>query len=203
MFVCNNGGFAWIRNAAPTALRCRASDYVGGSIEVVDLNTGKVERMYCTVASTRFAVQMTWCSTRTRRILVHRSRQAPPHGDHGSRFRLLGARRRFRDSRKWIGPILTPNGVGRSPGRKHALRRRDRNRSRLVLGDHRPGRSTQASVALAAWRHPPRRIARSCQARQSRDRCVRQRLRREPFTAAASWRSLPTARISDTTQSRT
>ncbi|HET7503007.1 MAG TPA: SMP-30/gluconolactonase/LRE family protein [Kofleriaceae bacterium] len=46
VYVCNNGGAAWIERggiAIPTGI---APDYSGGRIERVDLRTGKVDRLY-------------------------------------------------------------------------------------------------------------------------------------------------------------
>lgn len=47
LFVCNNGGIDWSRKTGkPRATWKLADEYTGGRIEVVDLNTGKVEVMY-------------------------------------------------------------------------------------------------------------------------------------------------------------
>lgn len=47
LYVCNNGGFNWVRDAQ-LGLRPagQGDDYSGGRIERVDLGTGKVERLY-------------------------------------------------------------------------------------------------------------------------------------------------------------
>lgn len=47
VYVCNNGGFRWMREA-DGCLRPvgQAQDYSGGRIERVDLSSGKVERLY-------------------------------------------------------------------------------------------------------------------------------------------------------------
>ena len=47
LYVCNNGGFEW-RDTPQTGLRpvAQAKDYSGGRIERIDLETGKVERLY-------------------------------------------------------------------------------------------------------------------------------------------------------------
>lgn len=47
LYVCNNGGFEW-RDTPETGLRpiAQAKDYSGGRIERIDLETGKVERLY-------------------------------------------------------------------------------------------------------------------------------------------------------------
>ena len=47
-YLCNSGGFKWTPEGDPTGLRpiAQADDYSGGRIEVVDLATGAVERLY-------------------------------------------------------------------------------------------------------------------------------------------------------------
>jgi len=57
VYVCNNGGFAWSRNAAG-GLNVSArppADYDGGRIERVDLATGKSERLYTRVDGHRLS----------------------------------------------------------------------------------------------------------------------------------------------------
>lgn len=46
VYVCNNGGFTWIDIAGLRIPTIAAADYAGGRIERVDLNTGRVERLY-------------------------------------------------------------------------------------------------------------------------------------------------------------
>lgn len=46
IYVCNNGGFAWHDAGGLTVPGNAAADYETGRIERVDLNTGKVERLY-------------------------------------------------------------------------------------------------------------------------------------------------------------
>jgi gluconolactonase len=46
MYVCNNGGFEWMRSGTQLRSGGQSLDYVGGRIETVDLKTGKVERLY-------------------------------------------------------------------------------------------------------------------------------------------------------------
>ena len=45
MYICNNGGFSWIptRNTLMPGPPSAASEYIGGSIQRVDLQSGKVE----------------------------------------------------------------------------------------------------------------------------------------------------------------
>lgn len=45
-YVCNNGGFAWRERNGVRLPVGPAQDYAGGSIQAVDLVTGKVERLY-------------------------------------------------------------------------------------------------------------------------------------------------------------
>ena len=50
VYVCNNGGFHWTREADGCHRPIRqADDYSGGRIERVDLATGRFERLYDTV----------------------------------------------------------------------------------------------------------------------------------------------------------
>src|SRR5687768_9457102 len=47
VYVCNNGGFDWTRrDVRPRATGKLAPGYTSGRIEVVNLSTGKVERLY-------------------------------------------------------------------------------------------------------------------------------------------------------------
>ncbi len=45
-YVCNNGGFHWVRRSDGWWPHGQSDDYETGRIEVVDLKTGKVERLY-------------------------------------------------------------------------------------------------------------------------------------------------------------
>ncbi len=46
VYVCNNGGLKWLRDGDTSRPVGTAEDYRGGSIDVVDLATGNVERLY-------------------------------------------------------------------------------------------------------------------------------------------------------------
>lgn len=46
VYVCNNGGFNWIKENGTHRPHGQSANYKGGSIDVVDIKTGKVERMY-------------------------------------------------------------------------------------------------------------------------------------------------------------
>lgn len=45
-YICNNGGFEWVRGADGIRPHMQAHDYTNGRIERVDLNTGKVDVLY-------------------------------------------------------------------------------------------------------------------------------------------------------------
>jgi gluconolactonase len=55
IYVCNNGGFAWHDVSGLTIPGNAADDYDTGRIERVDLNTGKVERIYERVGEDRLS----------------------------------------------------------------------------------------------------------------------------------------------------
>lgn len=46
LYVCNNGGFEWMRQDGLLIPGHIAADYTAGRIERIDLSTGKVERLY-------------------------------------------------------------------------------------------------------------------------------------------------------------
>jgi gluconolactonase len=113
MYVCNNGGFAWIKERGTFRPYLQSEDYVGGSIEIVDLDTGKVERLYsrCGEHALRGPNDIVfdahggfWFSDLGKR----RARDM----DRGF---VYWARADGSEIREVIGPILTPNGVGLSP----------------------------------------------------------------------------------------
>ena len=45
-YICNNGGFEWADTAIGTRPVAQASDYSGGRIEAIDLETGEIEVLY-------------------------------------------------------------------------------------------------------------------------------------------------------------
>ena len=114
VYICNNGGFSWHRDA-DGGLRPvgQPDDYSGGRIERVKLSGGKVERLYdrCDEHGLRGPNDLVF------------------DGQGGFWFSDLGkVRARGRDHggvyyaradgtlvREVIHPILTPNGVGLSP----------------------------------------------------------------------------------------
>jgi gluconolactonase len=113
-YICNNGGFKWVEDEFCLRPVLQAEDYSGGRIERVDLETGRIESLYTGTANGPL---------RGPNDLVFDA-----HG--GFYFTDLGkSRARERDwggvyyartdgslIREIIHPILTPNGVGLSPG---------------------------------------------------------------------------------------
>ncbi len=55
IYVCNNGGFAWHDANGMTIPGNAAADYETGRIERIDLNTGKVERIYEKIGDDRLS----------------------------------------------------------------------------------------------------------------------------------------------------
>ncbi len=113
LYVCNNGGFAWIEADGTLRPTTQAADYSGGRIETVDPATGTVRRLYD---------QCDGHALRGPNDLVFDSQG-------GFYFTDLGkVRARERD---WGGvyyakadgsrivelafPVMTPNGIGLSP----------------------------------------------------------------------------------------
>jgi gluconolactonase len=112
-YICNNGGFNWRTDNGFQRPTGEATDYKGGSIQRVDLNTGNVETLY------------THCD----RVPLHGPNDIvfDAHGgfwftDFGKKFadRLMhGAIYYARTDGSSIVraafPLLTPNGIGLSP----------------------------------------------------------------------------------------
>jgi gluconolactonase len=46
VYICNNGGMAWVQVGPTLRPHGVPVDYKGGWIETVDLNTGQIERLY-------------------------------------------------------------------------------------------------------------------------------------------------------------
>ena len=65
MYICNNGGFSWIPTGKMIMPGPQPEDYQGGSIQRIDMQSGKVETVVDNAASTRCAGRTIWCSTST------------------------------------------------------------------------------------------------------------------------------------------
>lgn len=116
VYVCNNGGFAWIQEQGTFRPSLQPADYRGGSIDVVDLATGKVERLYDRCDGHR----------------LNGPNDLVFDGTGGFWFTDLGKRRERdmdrgfvywasadgRTIREVAGPMVTPNGIGLSPDGK-------------------------------------------------------------------------------------
>jgi gluconolactonase len=112
-YVCNNGGFSWRTDDGFTRPTGAAADYTGGSIQRVNLSTGRVESLY------------THCDG----IPLHGPNDIVFDGLGGFWFSDFG--KTFEDRilrgavyyarmdgsfiRRAAHPVLTPNGVGLSP----------------------------------------------------------------------------------------
>ena len=113
VYVCNNGGFEWIDAGGLTLPGNQPADYSGGSIQRVDLETGRVETLYSECGGNPL---------RGPNDLVFDSQGGFWFSDHGK------MRERDRDrgglyyalpdgSRvvEAVFPLDSPNGVGLSP----------------------------------------------------------------------------------------
>ena len=115
-YVCNNGGFKWTAPGDPGGYRpvAQADDYSGGRIERVDLATGAVEVLY----------------TETEKGPLKGPNDIVFDADGGFYFTDLGkvrAREMDRGAvyyaradgsaiKELAFPLMTPNGIGLSPG---------------------------------------------------------------------------------------
>lgn len=113
VYLCNNGGFAWLRDKGSLRPYMQSSDYVTGGLDVFDFKTGRIERLYeaCDGHPLKGPNDLVF------------------DADGGIWFTDLG-KRRARDMdrgfvywaradgseiREVIGPLFTPNGIGLSP----------------------------------------------------------------------------------------
>ena len=117
VYVCNNGGFAWARARTGWPSRCPAAeDYIGGRIQRVDLRPAR-SRTSTPSATASPARPQRHRVRRSRRVLLHRSRQerARRRSTRGGSTTPSPTGRR--SSRSSTGST-TPNGVGLSPDGK-------------------------------------------------------------------------------------
>ncbi|MEO7762504.1 MAG: SMP-30/gluconolactonase/LRE family protein [Casimicrobiaceae bacterium] len=113
MYICNNGGFAWIRDRGTTRPILQNDGYIGGSIQVVDLHTGKFETMYthCGDFALRGPNDIVF-DAHGGFWFTDLGKRRPRDMDRGF---VYWARDDGSEIREVIGPIMTPNGVGLSP----------------------------------------------------------------------------------------
>lgn len=112
-YVCNNGGFSWRTDDGFTRPTGPATDYVGGSIQRVNLKTGDFETLY----------------THCEGVPLHGPNDIVFDNDGGFWFTDFGktfedrimrgavyyARADGSQIRRVAHPVLTPNGIGLSP----------------------------------------------------------------------------------------
>jgi gluconolactonase len=117
LYICNNGGFDW-HDSAETGLRpiSQASDYSGGRLERLDLETGALTCLY--TASDKGALKGP-------NDLVFDTAGGVYFSDYGKmrprdmdRGAICYARVDGSDIREIIGPLHSPNGLGLSPDEK-------------------------------------------------------------------------------------
>ena len=117
-YVCNNGGFNWEKDASSGYLRPigQSDDYVTGRIERVDLETGKVERLYDTCGENRLNGPNDLVFDKSGNMWFTDLGKARERDmDRGT---VYWARADGSEIREVIQPITTPNGIGLSPDEK-------------------------------------------------------------------------------------
>lgn len=116
VYVCNNGGFEWIEVMGQTISGDAPPDYRGGSIEAVDLKTGRVETLYTEAGGHRLSGPNDLVFDRTGGFWF------TDHGKGRGRSRDIGGLYYARpDGSKIVEaafPIFSANGVGLSPDEK-------------------------------------------------------------------------------------
>lgn len=119
LYVCNNGGFAWYERrgfwlpSAPGTGAGQSPEYIGGSIDRIDLDTGEVTVVYTACAGHRL------CGPND---LVLDASGGMWFSDHGKvrahdedRVGVYYATVDGSFSRRAIFPLSGPNGIGLSP----------------------------------------------------------------------------------------
>jgi gluconolactonase len=113
-YVCNNGGFDWHEDESGLRPVLQARDYTGGRIERIDLDTGEIRVLYshCGDIALRgpndivFDGQGGFWFTDLGKVRANEQ-------DRGRVFYALADGSRIVEA---IYPMITPNGVGLSPG---------------------------------------------------------------------------------------
>jgi len=116
VYVCNKGGFEWQEVMGQTISGDAPPDYRGGSIEAVDLQTGRVETPYTHVGGHRLSGPNDLVFDKTGGFWF------TDHGKGHGRTRDIGGLFYARpDGSKIVEaafPIMSANGVGLSPDEK-------------------------------------------------------------------------------------
>ena len=117
-YICNNGGFKWSYDAASGGMRPvgQADDYVTGRIERVDMETGKVERLYDNCDGNRLSGPNDIVFDRKGNIWFTDLGKARERDlDRGA---IYWAKPDGSEIKEVIQPFTTPNGIGLSPDEK-------------------------------------------------------------------------------------
>lgn len=117
-YICNNGGFKWSFDAASGGMRPvgQADDYVTGRIERVDMETGKVERLYDNCDGHRLSGPNDIVFDRQGNMWFTDLGKARTRDmDRGA---IYWAKPDGSEIKEVIQPFTTPNGIGLSPDEK-------------------------------------------------------------------------------------
>jgi gluconolactonase len=116
VFICNNGGFNWVRENGTVRPHGQASDYSGGRIEIVDPGNGRLERLYDRCGETPL---------KGPNDLIFDEHGGFWFTDHGKRRErdmdrgyVFWARADGSEIREVISGLFAPNGLGLSPDGK-------------------------------------------------------------------------------------
>lgn len=116
LYLCNNGGFKWDTSGGLCRPVGQPENYSGGRIERVDLNTGKVERLYdsCDGLPLKGPNDLVFDRDGGFYFTDHGKRR-PREIDLGA---LYYAKADGSLIREVVQPMIQPNGVGLSPDEK-------------------------------------------------------------------------------------
>ncbi|MBW2279341.1 MAG: SMP-30/gluconolactonase/LRE family protein [Deltaproteobacteria bacterium] len=116
VYVCNNGGFEWIDAGGLTLPGNQPANYTGGSIQRVDLDTGRVETLYteCDGHPLRGPNDLVFDSQGGFWFSDH-GKMRERDRDRGGLYYALPDGSRIVEA---VYPLDSPNGVGLSPDGK-------------------------------------------------------------------------------------
>lgn len=112
-YLCNSGGFEWIRDEHGTRPGGQAPDYDGGRIERIDLVTGAIERLYDRSDKRKLRGPNDIVFDKTGGFWftdIGKSREN--EREHGG---VYYAARGATEVREVLYPLVQPNGIGLSP----------------------------------------------------------------------------------------
>ncbi len=116
VYVCNNGGFEWLDAGGLTLPGNQPADYTGGSIQRVELGTGRVETLYreCGGNPLRGPNDLVFDSQGGFWFTDH-GKMRERDRDRGGLYYALPDGSRIVEA---VFPLDSPNGVGLSPDEK-------------------------------------------------------------------------------------